>query len=145
LHRPPWVLIQQNPKKKETKQNNKTSSPVCLTQRYHQVYTSSGRFHKPSVYKIHFFFPSILSSFTSPTLHLSLFLCLALQQWQQTPTLHLSDPFEKKLNMHGVKKDLLKKRDGLTFERWRSVWEKKIKRAWREKRIFGLLVVQQNK
>jgi len=33
---------------------------------------------------------------------------------------HLSDgdPFEKKLNAHGVKKDLLKKKgDGLAFER----------------------------
>jgi len=51
--------------------------------------------------------------------------------------LHLSDddPFEKKLNAHGVKKDFLKKKgtdshlsDGDTFE-------KKIKRAWREKRF----------
>jgi len=43
---------------------------------------------------------------------------------------------EKKINAHGVKKKyLLKKKDGLAFERWRSVSEK-TKCAWREK-IFA--------
>jgi len=44
------------------------------------------------------------------------------------------DPFEKKLNTHGVKKRFAKKGDGLAFERWWSVWEK-IKRAWRENKF----------
>jgi len=39
------------------------------------------------------------------------------------------DPFEKKLNVHGVKTNLLKKGGGLAFER-------KTKHAWREKDLL---------
>jgi len=84
------------------------SSPVCLTQRYHQVYTSSGKSHKPSDYKYTFLFPQYLPKFylsnitfifylvscsstmrANTNIAFTFYLCVALQQWQQTPTLHL--------------------------------------------------------
>ena len=59
---------------------------------------------------------------------------------------HLSDDIRlrKIKRAWREKKICLKKGDGLAFERWHP-FEKKIKRAWREKKIFGLLLVQQNK
>ena len=83
-------------KRNETKQNNKMSSPVCLTQRYHQVYTSTNRqFTKyisfsPAFYQVLPLQPYIYCSLSvscsptmtaSTTLHLLLFYpCIALQQ-----------------------------------------------------------------
>jgi len=61
-------------KSKETKQNNKMSSLVCLTQRYHQVYTSSDRFHKSSIYKYTFHFSPVFSQVLPPQHYIYRFL-----------------------------------------------------------------------
>jgi len=54
------------------------SSSMCLTQRHHQVYTLSGRFHKPSVYKNTFLFlQHLLKSYLS-NIAFTFFTCVLL-------------------------------------------------------------------
>jgi len=77
-------------KKKKKKKNNKMSSPVCLTQRYHQVYTSSDRFHKSSIYKYTFHFSPVFSQVLPLQHYISCFLPVSCSPTMTTnTTLHL--------------------------------------------------------